>query len=207
MNLVCCSMLYYILFTFYFNVILSSFGFHFLFIFAFELYIIFSSFFSSSVRHRLLNNRTVSGSTSCTNSVFGDPLYGTVKECQCITTAVAASASVKCANEGGVCACVGEVMYGKGVKYVRKAAIGSISCTNGVFGDPLVGTFKECLCNSSPLLGSLTSTVFGGKWYISWLNRSMKQTFFLNMCIACAFWRNKFDIQKTFFFSNHIKQK
>lgn len=61
-----------------------------------------------------------------------------------------------CAVEGGVCACDGQVRYGKVVlahpseevwpwsEYVDVS--GKIACNSDVFGDPIPGTVKECRC-------------------------------------------------------------
>jgi len=52
-----------------------------------------------------------------------------------------------CANEKGICNCDGKVKYGKDDTWTEeKDVTGSIGCNNGVFGDPLFGTVKECRC-------------------------------------------------------------
>jgi len=52
-----------------------------------------------------------------------------------------------CANENEVCYCDGKVKYGKDDTWTEeKDVAGSIGCNNRVFGDPLHGTVKECLC-------------------------------------------------------------
>jgi hypothetical protein len=56
-------------------------------------------------------------------------------------------AGVKCADENGTCALTGPstVMYGKNSTWVtRNATAPGIACNNATFGDPLVGTVKEC---------------------------------------------------------------
>ncbi|MEI6205874.1 MAG: hypothetical protein WCP20_03745 [Desulfuromonadales bacterium] len=57
-----------------------------------------------------------------------------------------ASKWVKCSDEGGVCNFSGtrQVRYGKNTTWVVKTFTKSVQCNNGVFGDPLVGTYKEC---------------------------------------------------------------
>merc|ERR1712150_147828 len=41
----------------------------------------------------------------------------------------------------------GNVIYGKGSTWTEAMeADNEIACTNGVFGDPIHGTVKECLC-------------------------------------------------------------
>ena len=46
-----------------------------------------------------------------------------------------------------MCKCTGNVIYGKGSTWtVPMEADDEIACTNGVFGDPIHGTVKECIC-------------------------------------------------------------
>jgi hypothetical protein len=65
-----------------------------------------------------------------------------------------AQLATKCANEHQSCKCNGMVAYGhhdhKGnpVWSKWKSVRGSIGCTNAVFGDPGVGTFKYCVCHT-----------------------------------------------------------
>ena len=91
---------------------------------------------------------------ACNNATFGDPLYGTVKECRIVGGAPApASAWVKCADENGTCAVTGpsSVIYGKNTTWVvRNVTTPSIACNNATFGDPLVGTVKECRAVALP---------------------------------------------------------
>ena len=86
-------------------------------------------------------SKTLSDGTSCTNSVFGDPVEGTTKSC-----AVRVSDWTFCAVEGGVCAFADtqEVRYGANGSYFSKTLSGSTACTNSVFGDPIPGTVKQC---------------------------------------------------------------
>ena len=57
--------------------------------------------------------KTLTGGTACTNEVFGDPIFGTVKQCD-IRSTPPPTAWTFCAPEGGVCAFTGtmEVRYG-----------------------------------------------------------------------------------------------
>lgn len=62
---------------------------------------------------------------------------------------VAPSANaVTCASEGGTCVLpVGRtttVWYGAGTQWTSRVTSGSVACTNGTFGDPVVGTAKGC---------------------------------------------------------------
>jgi len=88
--------------------------------------------------------KTFTGSTACTNAVFGDPAYGVLKQCE-----YAAAASTNwtfCASEDGYCSFSGtqQVRYGANGSYVYKTLTGGTACTNAVFGDPAVGTAKHC---------------------------------------------------------------
>ena len=51
-----------------------------------------------------------------------------------------------CAPEGGECAFTGtrEVRYGANGSFVFKTWTDGTACTNEVFGDPIVGTVKQC---------------------------------------------------------------
>ncbi len=51
-----------------------------------------------------------------------------------------------CVDEGGTCTFSGthQVRYGANGIYNYQTATGSISCSNGVFGDPTPGVFKSC---------------------------------------------------------------
>ena len=90
---------------------------------------------------------------ACTNGLFGDPVHGTLKECLCFP-------SFKCADENEVCQCNGTVIYGKGSTWtVPSEADNEIACTNGVFGDPIHGTVKECICLPSGNVLTLISYI------------------------------------------------
>merc|ERR1719161_3368893 len=71
------------------------------------------------------------------------------------------------AKEGAMCECKGTVYYGKkftsgkpgsgaittldelkATPFKEKAVTGSISCSNGAFGDPVPGFYKHCVCVS-----------------------------------------------------------
>jgi len=89
--------------------------------------------------------KTLSDGTACTNSVFGDPISGVVKQC-----AIPASASIDqwtfCAMENQTCAFTGtrEVRYGANGSYAYLTLSNGTPCTNGVFGDPISGIVKQC---------------------------------------------------------------
>ena len=101
--------------------------------------------------------RTASGNVLCSNDVFGDPVYGVVKTCAysepASTTVTPAPAPVPvvetwtyCGGEGANCTFTGTraVRYGANGIYARGVFNGATACTNGVFGDPVVGVFKRC---------------------------------------------------------------
>ena len=53
-----------------------------------------------------------------------------------------------CADEGQECACYGYVTYGYDHTWSEhRVANGKIVCANDVFGDPLYGVKKKCLCS------------------------------------------------------------
>merc|ERR1712110_324311 len=64
--------------------------------------------------------------------------------------------SFKCGDEHEICESKGTVRYGKGSTWTEMDYVdeeNAIACTNGVFGDPLHGTVKECVCLLSGNLG------------------------------------------------------
>ncbi len=105
------------------------------------------------------NYLEATGSISCNNSTFGDPINGTVKQCHYSsegtvptdtpvgpTPTVPSGEWVYCADEGDTCTFSGTrtVRYGAGSSWNTLVATGSISCNNSTFGDPIVGTVKTC---------------------------------------------------------------
>jgi hypothetical protein len=95
--------------------------------------------------------KTLTDGTACTNEVFGDPIFGTVKQCSIRSTPPPPEWTF-CASEGGVCAFTGttEVRYGANGSYVFKTVTDGTACTNEVFGDPIFGTVKQCAIRSPP---------------------------------------------------------
>ena len=71
-----------------------------------------------------------------------------------------ALAWVKCADEGGVCTISGtaDVRYGAGTSWVVRTITGSVACSNAVFGDPIVGTVKECDTTGAVVIPTPTPT-------------------------------------------------
>jgi parallel beta-helix repeat protein len=84
--------------------------------------------------------KTLTNGTACTNAVFGDPIYGTAKQCEI------RDVWTFCAAESGFCNFSGtaEVRYGANGVYAFKTLSNGTACTNGVFGDPLYGVVKQC---------------------------------------------------------------
>lgn len=87
------------------------------------------------------NQGTYINSVGCNNAVFGDPLVGTYKTCQ-----TAEPIWTTCANENGTCQFTGKkiVRYGIDSRWKQGEFTTQVACTNGVFGDPAVGTGKIC---------------------------------------------------------------
>ncbi len=92
------------------------------------------------------NYATETNGTSCSNSVFGDPIFGTVKGCYLLAPPVAASVWSSCSAENGTCSFTGrrEVAYGGDGKYFYGSFTNGTPCNNSVFGDPNSGTVKTC---------------------------------------------------------------
>eukprot|EP00667_Euglena_gracilis_P002198 EG_transcript_2198 len=60
------------------------------------------------------------------------------------------TAGLKCADEGGVCACNGLVQYGVGTFWTAPRDISAqVACNNNQFGDPRPGKVKACFCLST----------------------------------------------------------
>jgi hypothetical protein len=98
--------------------------------------------------------KTVTSSVNCNNSVFGDPVVGVAKHCDYSSTTLPTPTPTPtpppswtfCANENQTCSFSGTrvVRYGAGTSFYTKIVTGTVSCSNGVFGDPLYGTAKHC---------------------------------------------------------------
>jgi hypothetical protein len=107
--------------------------------------------------------KSATGSISCSNAVFGDPVYGVAKSCSyadtttstttttaptttTTTTAPTTQTWTRCATENGTCSFSGthQVRYGANNIFSYKSATGAIACSNGEFGDPVYGVQKYC---------------------------------------------------------------
>lgn len=67
-----------------------------------------------------------------------------------------------CTSEGGTCSVSGtqEIWYGASNKWKVAPAIGNVTCSNGIFGDPISGTPKSCYVRG--YTGSWTPPAGGG---------------------------------------------
>ena len=103
-------------------------------------------------------SKVLTNGTACTNKVFGDPIIGTVKQCD-----TRELSWTSCAIEGGFCAFAGttEVRYGANGSYYYKALTGGTPCTNAVFGDPAYKVRKQCEIRQAPAVTVVTSTSVG----------------------------------------------
>lgn len=84
----------------------------------------------------------MSGSVSCNNANFGDPVAGSGKSCYYV-------AATKCSNERSTCTVpagtTSTVLYGaSGRFHTRSGVTGALACSNASFGDPSPGTLKAC---------------------------------------------------------------
>jgi chitodextrinase len=107
------------------------------------------------------SSRSFSNGVACTNSVFGDPLYGVRKSCELRSSGSTptppptppTSQWAHCTTEGSTCSFSGsrEVRYGaNGTWTSPRTFTNGVSCTNHVFGDPLYGVVKSCHTRTPP---------------------------------------------------------
>lgn len=102
--------------------------------------------------------KVFTNNVQCSNTVFGDPIEGTVKTCSYAATTSSAPTPAPttpvtwtaCAAENGTCSFTGtrDVRYGVPGAYATKAFTTRTACTNAVFGDPIEGTVKSCSYSS-----------------------------------------------------------
>lgn len=82
-------------------------------------------------------------------------------------------ASSSCATENNNCAFTGtrEVWYGAGTKWAVAPVSNGVSCSNGVFGDPISGTVKACYLRTyngtwtPPNSANSLTTPAGANWF------------------------------------------
>ena len=103
--------------------------------------------------------KTVTGSTPCSNAVFGDPTPNVAKSCSYASDSAATPAPAPtpsteswtaCAGENGTCSFSGtrDVRYGAGNNFVILTFNGAAQCSNAVFGDPTPNVVKSCSYSS-----------------------------------------------------------
>jgi parallel beta-helix repeat protein len=112
-------------------------------------------------------SQILTNGTSCNNNVFGDPVYGFVKQCEYrdITSEPSTVAAVPtagwtfCASENSPCNFSGtkEVRYGTNGVYVSQIFTNGVSCNNNVFGDPVYGFVKQCEYRDASDLATVTT--------------------------------------------------
>jgi hypothetical protein len=109
--------------------------------------------------------RTVTGSTACSNAVFGDPTPNVAKSCSYASDNAATPTPtptpaptptptpetwIPCAGENGTCSFSGtrDVRYGAGNNFATGTFTGTAQCSNQVFGDPAPYVIKSCSYSS-----------------------------------------------------------
>ncbi|MEU0559616.1 family 78 glycoside hydrolase catalytic domain [Dactylosporangium sp. NPDC006015] len=95
---------------------------------------------------------TVTGSTPCTNTVFGDPVPNVSKACFTLGLPAAGNGWQQCAAETGTCSFAGTstVAFGAQGQFRHLTVTGGTACTNAVFGDPAPGVQKACFLIAPP---------------------------------------------------------
>ncbi len=97
------------------------------------------------------STKTLSNPTLCSNSVFGDPLPGAIKQCEIRSVPIPPPTNdwTFCAVEDGTCSFSGtqSVRYGANGKFNTGVFTSTVTCNNTVFGDPAPGVRKQCETN------------------------------------------------------------
>jgi Bacterial alpha-L-rhamnosidase 6 hairpin glycosidase domain len=91
--------------------------------------------------------RLATSSTSCSNSVFGDPAANVVKSCYLPPVGGPSSDWTQCAAESGTCAVAAgqPVAYGAYGGFQYTVADGNLLCNSATLGgDPIAGEVKAC---------------------------------------------------------------
>jgi hypothetical protein len=98
------------------------------------------------------NYRVVSGNTTCTSAVLGDPLPGVAKNCYLAAAGAPATGWSQCAAESGTCASTSgqPVAYGAYGAFTYTTATGPMTCNSTSFGDPIGGVAKACYVRTGP---------------------------------------------------------
>lgn len=86
--------------------------------------------------------KRLSGTVTCGNAVFSDPIPGVVKACEILQDDYWAP----CAVENETCAFSGrrDVRFGANGVYATKTLTDTTECNNATFGDPIAGVLKSC---------------------------------------------------------------
>ena len=102
---------------------------------------------------------TAAAGIGCNNTIFGDPLVGTIKSCEYAPVGSSTTPSapaipvvtvtpiwIACGSENSTCSFSGthKVRYGANGSYAYADATASIACNNATFGDPAYGINKGC---------------------------------------------------------------
>lgn len=101
--------------------------------------------------------KVVNGRVWCSDKVFGDPAYGSVKACYVRESQHAGITSnppkwTSCAVDYNICQFKGTrpVMYGKGNTFKWRLATNGVKCVPESFGgDPLPGVQKTCFFDAN----------------------------------------------------------
>ncbi len=91
--------------------------------------------------------KVIKDQTVCSNTVFGDPIYGVVKTCYVDNSApTIENGWLKCAGEDEFCDFSGSIIvrYGASDRYAVQLLTDGTQCSNEVFGDPIYRTAKSC---------------------------------------------------------------
>lgn len=103
------------------------------------------------------------GSTACSNGIFGDPVPGVAKSCYYLQSAGGTSPTgySLCAEEEQICVVNGPatVSFGGDGRYATLRTSGDVNCRNDLFGDPAPGVRKSCYVK-------LDSAAPGGRPYV-----------------------------------------
>ena len=109
--------------------------------------------------------KVVSDGASCANSVFADPVVGTVKSCAIGSVSISppppSSDWTFCAWEGNFCGFAGtkQVRYGADGSYAYKTLTNGTACGNSMFGDPAEGSVKHCAVGAASISAPPASAV------------------------------------------------
>jgi Domain of unknown function (DUF1929)/Ricin-type beta-trefoil lectin domain-like/Clostridial hydrophobic W len=99
--------------------------------------------------NQVYTHKIASGAVPCSNSHFGDPIFGAAKTCSYVPSPLPTDSAFSCSAEYGTCSIPGGIVatvyYGASGKFTSKEAqSGTVACNNATFGDPVAGTAKAC---------------------------------------------------------------